>query len=130
MEIWEKAAFSPDPAKEKWYVSSGAKMGDALKMANEKNACILSDSCTYINFKAKNKAFKLIILVRGDPMLANPYGIIAVNPKKHPNVNHAGAMEFINWITSADGQKLINGYRLHGEQLFYGTAVRPLEGAE
>jgi tungstate transport system substrate-binding protein len=114
--VWKKAGVTPEG---KWYRETGQGMGDTLNMANEISAYVLIDRGTYLKHK---KRINLNLLVQGDQMLDNPYGIIAVNPKKHPKANHKGAMKFIEWITAAEGQKLINNYKVGGEQLFIGTA--------
>ncbi len=103
-----------------WYLSIGQGMGKVLTYADEKQAYTLSDRGTYIKFKyGKNPAIELDILCQGGEQLANPYGIIPVNPAKHPHVNYQLAMEFVQWITGVRGQKLIDAYRLEGKQLFY-----------
>jgi len=103
-----------------WYLSIGQGMGKTLTFADEKEAYTLSDRGTYIKYKyGKTPAVELDVLCEGGTALANPYGVIPVNPGKHPHVQNDLAMEFVNWITSERGQKLINEYRLEGKQLFY-----------
>ncbi len=109
---------------ENWYFSIGQGMGKALTFADEKQAYTLSDRGTYIKFKyGKTPAIELDILNQGDAQLLNPYGIIPVNPKKHPHAKYQLAMEFVTWITGAQGQKLINDYRVQGKQLFYPDVI-------
>lgn len=109
---------------DKWYVSIGQGMGKTTTYADEKGAYTLADRGTYIKYKyGKTPAIDLDVLCEGDEMLANPYGIIPVNPQKHPHVQHEFAEDFAKWITSARGQKLIYDYRLVGKQLFFPDAI-------
>lgn len=105
-----------------WYLSIGQGMGAALMMADEKRAYTLTDRGTYLAYKDK---LDLDILSQGDKRLNNPYGIIAVNPDRFPEINYFGAMELIAWMTSVEGQKFIGDFRKSGELLFHPTAVRP-----
>jgi len=106
-----------------WYLSIGQGMGKALTFADEKQAYLLADRGTYIKYKFDREIpVALDILCEGDPALANPYGIIPVNPAKHPHVKNDLAEKFVAWITSARGQKLIGDYRVLGKQLFYPDA--------
>jgi len=103
-----------------WYSSIGQGMGKVITFADEKLAYTMSDRGTYIKYKyGKTPAIDLVVLCEGGAELANPYGIIPVNPGKHPHVQNDLAMQFVNWIISQKGQELINGYRLQGKQLFY-----------
>ncbi len=112
-------------ASEKWYQSIGQGMGKTMTYADEKQAYTLSDRGTYIKFKyGKTPAVDLEVLCDGDQILANPYGIIPVNPVKHPHVKIALARQLVGWITSLKGQQLINDYRLAGKQLFYPDAIK------
>ena len=109
---------------DRWYLSIGQGMGKALTYADEKQAYTLTDRGTYIKFKyGKTPAIELDILNQGGEQLANPYGIIPVNPVKHPHVKYQLAMEFVKWITGVQGQKLIGAYRLEGKQLFYPDVI-------
>jgi tungstate transport system substrate-binding protein len=94
-------------------------MGEVLMMSGEMRAYTLTDRGTYISFKDK---ISLPILMQGDSRMFNPYGIIAVNPKKYPDTNYKGATQLINWITSAEGQSLIANFKVGGEQLFIPSA--------
>jgi len=113
---WQAAGVTP---RGSWYVSAGLGMGEVLTMAAEKRAYTLTDRATYGAYRAR---IGLAILVEGDPRMFNPYGIIAVNPQRHPGVNFQGAMDLISWITSPDGQRRIADYKVNGEQLFYPNA--------
>lgn len=115
---WKAAGVAPKGA---WFVSAGLGMGEVLTMAGEMQAYTLSDRATFSHYRARTG---LEILVQGDPKMFNPYGIIAVSPKKYPDINHDGAMKLIAWITSKEGQDLIAGFRVNGEQLFFPGAGR------
>ena len=108
-------ALDINPAGQPWYFSAGQGMGEVLMMSGEMRAYTLADRGTYITYREK---IGLPILVQGDPRMFNPYGIIAVNPKKYPNTNYQGAKALTDWITSAEGQKLIADFKVGGEQLF------------
>jgi len=120
----KKDVSSKTPAdSDTWYRSIGQGMGKAIIYAEEKQAYTLSDRGTYIKFKfGKKTAVDLDILTEGGADLANPYGIIPVNPAKHPHVQNDLAMQFVDWIISEKGQKMIGDYRLEDQQLFYPDA--------
>lgn len=108
-----------------WYFSIGQGMGKTVTFADEKEGYTLSDRGTYIKYKyGKTPAVDLDVLCEGDELLANPYGIIPVNPKKHAHVQYDMAMEFVNWLTGPAGQKMIGDYRLEGKQLFYPDVIK------
>lgn len=113
---WKDAGARPEGSA---YVSAGLGMGEVLNMAAEMQAYTLTDRATYGAYKAKTG---LAIEVEGDPKMFNPYGIIAVNPARHPGVNHKGAMQLIEWITSAEGQARIASFKVDGQQLFFPSA--------
>ena len=115
-QYWKQLGSQPQGAS---YISAGLGMGEVLNMAAELNAYTLTDRATYSAYKAKTG---LVIAVEGDPKMFNPYGIIAVNPAKHPGVNYKGAMQLVDWITSDDGQKLIAGFKVDGQQVFFPSA--------
>lgn len=107
-----------------WYQSIGQGMGKTLTFTEEKQGYTMSDRGTFIKYKyGKTPALELEILCQGGDALLNPYGIIPVNPAKHPHVANDLAMEFVTWITSPRGQGLIDGYRLEGKQLFFADAL-------
>jgi tungstate transport system substrate-binding protein len=107
-----------------WYLSIGQGMGKALTFADEKRAYTLADRGTYIKYKfGRDVPIDLEVLVEGDPLLANPYGVIPVNPKKHPHVQYDLAQQFADWLVSARGQSVIRGYKLLGQQLFFPDAI-------
>lgn len=100
------------------YLSAGLGMGEVLTMAAELQAYTLTDRATYAAYRARTG---LAILVEGDPKMFNPYGIIAVNPKKYADINYRGAMRLIDWITSDEGRKKIASFRVEGQQMFFPT---------
>jgi tungstate transport system substrate-binding protein len=97
-------------------------MGAALNMASASNAYVLSDRGTWLPFKNKGD---LQIIVEGDKRLFNQYGVILVNPEKHPSVKKDLGQQFIDWLVSPDGQKAIANYKINGEQLFHPNADDP-----
>ena len=110
---WKEAGVAP---KGTWFLSAGLGMGEVLTMAGEMQGYTLSDRAIYGAYRAKTG---LDIVLAGDPKMFNPYGIIAVNPKKYPAINYDGAMDLIEWITSPEGRKLIAAFKVDGEQLFF-----------
>lgn len=120
LALWNKNA-GIDIGKEKgpWYKSIGQGMGAALNTASASNAYVLSDRGTWISFKNKGD---LVTAVEGDKRLFNQYGVMLVNPEKHPNVKKDLGQQFIDWLVSPEGQKAIANYKINGEQLFYPNA--------
>ncbi len=114
LSLWEKGGVNP--VGEEWYKEAGSGMAAALRVADEKRAYILSDRGTYLNYRSR---IDLSVLLQGDPLLHNPYGIIAVNPERFPHVHYKEAMRFIEWIVSPEGQGLIGSFTKEGESLFY-----------
>jgi tungstate transport system substrate-binding protein len=107
-----------------WYLSIGQGMGKTITFADEKQVYTLADRGTYIKYKHGRKGgIDLIVLCEGDPLLANPYGVIPINPEKHPHVQSELAIEFAEWLVSKSGQKVIRNYRLLGKPLFYPDAI-------
>ncbi len=108
-----------------WYLSIGQGMGKTLTFADEKQAYTLADRGTFIKYKfGRDLPIELDVLCEGDAFLANPYGVIPVNPQKHPHVKYQLADEFSKWLVSGQGQSVIGNYRLLGKQLFYPDAVK------
>ncbi len=103
-----------------WYKEIGQGMGAALNTASGSNAYVLSDRGTWLNFKNRGD---LDIVVEGDNKLFNQYGVILVNPEKHPNVKKAEGQAFIDWLISPEGQKAIADYKINGQQLFFPNAT-------
>ncbi len=103
------------------YKSCGCGMGPALNMASSSNAYVLTDRGTWLNFKNRGE---LKVLVEGDKRLFNQYGVMLVNPVKHPHVKVAEGQKFIDWVTGSAGQAVIASYKIGGEQLFFPNAVK------
>jgi tungstate transport system substrate-binding protein len=121
LRYWKSAGVDIDGQKGPWYKETGSGMGPALNTASSLNAYILADRGTWLAFKNRGD---LAILVEGDKQLFNQYGIMLVNPAKHPHVKKDLGTTFVNWVASPAGQKAIAGYKVNGEQLFfpnYGT---------
>ena len=105
-----------------WYRETGAGMGASLNTASAMDAYLLSDRGTWLAFKNRGQ---LTVLVAGrDRRLFNQYGVIMVNPARHPDVKRADAQAFIDWLVSPEGQAAIAGYKIDGEQLFFPDALR------
>ena len=121
LAIWGKAAVTD--LKAEWYIETGQGMGETLTITNEKLGYTLTDRGTWLAMK---KNFSLEILVEGDELLLNPYGVIAVNPDKFPNINNKGAMAFMDYITGKQGQALIKNFGVeeYGEPLFYPDVIK------
>ena len=107
-----------------WYLSIGQGMGKALTFADEKQAYILADRGTYIKYKfGRDVPIDLVVLCEGDSALANPYGVIPINPEKHPHAKYDLSRTLAEWLVSGKGQTIIDNYRLLGKQLFYPDAL-------
>lgn len=119
LELWKAAGIDLAKDKGSWYRDTGQGMGPALNTAAGMNAYILSDRGTWLSFKNRGE---LTILVEGDKRLFNQYGIMLVNPQKHPSVKKDLGQVFIDWIVSPEGQNAIASYRIGGEQLFFPNA--------
>jgi len=119
INLWKASGVDIEKEKGPWYKSIGQGMGAALNTAGASNAYVLSDRGTWISFKNKGD---LVIAVEGDKRLFNQYGVILVNPEKHPNVRKDLGQQFIDWLVSPEGQKAIANYKINGEQLFYPNA--------
>ena len=121
LHYWKEAGIAIPPAKPFDYKACGCGMGPALNIASSVNAYALTDRGTWLNFKNRGD---LVVLVEGDRRLFNQYGVIVVNPARHPAVKAALAQAFADWVTSAEGQATIVAYKIGGEQLFFPNADR------
>ena len=119
LEIWKAAGIDIAKDKGPWYRDTGQGMGPALNTAAGMNAYVLTDRGTWLSFK--NRA-GLALLVEGDQRLFNQYGIILVNPERHPTVKRVPGQAFIDWLVSPEGQQAIGEYRIGGERLFFPNA--------
>src|ERR1700687_2693987 len=115
INLWKASGVDIEKDKGAWYKSIGQGMGAAINTAGAGNAYALSDRGTWISFKNKGD---LVIAVQGDKRLFNQYGVMLVNPDKHPSVKKELGQQFINWLVSGEGQKAIASYKINGEQLF------------
>jgi len=114
--LWKSAGKTPTGS---WYREVGQGMGKTLQIANEVDGYTMTDRGTWLAYQSK---LDIQLLFEDDPPLFNPYGIIAVNPKLHPDVNYAGAIELIKWITAPRAQKMIGEFKIKGQQLFVPSA--------
>ncbi len=119
LRYWKAAGIDAPAEGVPGYKACGCGMGPALNIAASSNAYVLADRGTWLSFK--NRA-ELGILVEGDKRLFNQYGVIVVNPARHPHVKKELAQAFADWLVSADGQAAIAGYKINGEQLFFPNA--------
>ncbi len=121
LRFFKEAGVDPNEGRGSWYRETGSGMGPALNTASSMNAYILADRGTWLSFRNRGD---LAIAVEGDRKLFNPYGVILVNPAKHPHVKKAEALAFMDWLVSPEGQAAIAGYRIGGEQLFFPDAKK------
>jgi tungstate transport system substrate-binding protein len=119
LNLWKVAGIDVAKDKGPWYKEIGQGMGAALNTASASNAYVLADRGTWLSFKNRGE---LDIAVEGDKRLFNQYGVMLVNPEKHPSVKKDLGQQFIDWLVSAEGQKAIADYKINGEQLFYPNA--------
>jgi len=119
LSLWEAAGIDVKRASGSWYREAGAGMGATLNTAGGLNGYTISDRGTWLSFKNKGT---LVSLTEGDPRLFNQYGVILVNPAKHPHVKAGDAQAFIDWLVSDRGQKAIADFRIEGEPLFFPNA--------
>jgi len=119
LDLWKAAGIDLDKSKGPWYRDTGQGMGPALNTASSMNAYLLADRGTWLAFKNRGD---LAILVEGDKRLYNQYGVMLVNPDKHPTVKKDLGQAFVDWLVSPEGQKAIADYKIGGEQLFFPNA--------
>lgn len=117
--LWRASGVDPAGASGKWYREAGSGMGATLNTAVGMGAYALADRATWISFRNRRD---FGVVVEGDKRLFNPYGVMLVNPARHPHVNAAGGRAFIDWLTGSDGRAAIAVYKLRGIQLFYPSA--------
>ena len=122
LALWKEAGIEIENDKSLWYKEIGQGMGAALNMASASNAYVLSDRGTWLAFQNRGD---LAILVEGDKRLFNQYGVMLVSPARCPSVKKELGQQFIDWLVSPEGQNVIAGYRINGQQLFYPNANDP-----
>jgi tungstate transport system substrate-binding protein len=120
LRYWKAAGVENAAGRGNTYRQCGCGMGPALNIASASNAYALADRGTWLSFRNRGE---LAVLVEGDPRLFNPYGVIVVDPARHPHVKAAMAQAFADWLVSAPGQAAIAGFRINGEQLFFPSAA-------
>jgi tungstate transport system substrate-binding protein len=121
LRFWKAAGTDLAAARPPGYKECGCGMGPALNMAAAANAHVLADRGTWLSFKNRGD---LVVLVEGDKRLFNPYGVIVVNPARHPHVKQALAQAFVDWVVSPAGQASIADYKIGGEPLFFPNALK------
>ena len=119
LNLWHEAGVDPKASSGSWYLETGSGMGATLNIAVGKQAYALTDRGTWLAFANKDD-FK--VMVEGDDKLFNQYGVILVNPAKHPNVRAKQGQAFIDWLTGPEGQSAIASYKIDGQQLFFPNA--------
>ncbi len=119
VELWKAAGIDIGKEKGPWYRETGSGMGPTLNTASGMNAYALADRGTWLSFRNRGE---LEVAVQGDRRLFNQYGVILVNPARHPHVKKAMGQAFIDWLGSREGQDAIAAYRINGEQLFFPNA--------
>lgn len=119
LRYWKEAGIDLAASRGDWYREIGQGMGPALNTASASNAYLLADRGTWLSFKNRGE---LAILVEGDRRLFNQYGVMLVNPARHPHVKAADGQAFVDWLVSPEGQRAIAEYRIGGEQLFFPNA--------
>jgi tungstate transport system substrate-binding protein len=120
--LWQLAGVDPVQGRGAWYREVGQGMGPALNAAAALNAYVLTDRGTWLAFRNRQD---LRLLVEGDARLFNQYGVMAVNPQRHPHVKAAAAQRFIDWMVSPAGQQAIASFQVNGAQLFFPNATQP-----
>jgi len=122
LDLWKLAGIDIAKDKRPWYKEIGQGMGAALNIASASNAYVLSDRGMWLSFRNRGE---LVTVVEGDKRLFNQYGVMLVNPQKHPSVKKELGQQFIDWLVSSEGQKAIADYKINGQQLFYPNAHEP-----
>jgi tungstate transport system substrate-binding protein len=122
LRLWQLAGVDPAQGRGQWYREVGQGMGPALNTAAAQGAYILTDRGTWLSFRNRQDQR---ILVEGDTRLFNQYGVMLVNPQRHPHVKAVDGQRFIDWILSPAGQAAIAAYKINGEQLFFPNATQP-----
>ncbi|MCA3361105.1 MAG: substrate-binding domain-containing protein [Roseomonas sp.] len=122
LRLWQLAGIDPATGRGQWYREVGQGMGAALNTAAAQGAYVLADRGTWLSFRNRQDQR---ILIEGDARLFNQYGVMLVNPQRHPHVKAADGQRFIDWLVAAAGQGAIAAFRVNGEQLFFPNADKP-----
>jgi tungstate transport system substrate-binding protein len=121
LRLWKDAGVDPNAGKGTWYRETGSGMGPTLNTASAMNAYSFTDRGTWLSFKNRGD---LVIVVEGDQKLFNQYGVMLVNPAKHPHVKKDLGQAFVDWVISPEGQQVIAAYKIGTDQLFFPNAKR------
>lgn len=121
LRLWKMAGIDPQTGKGGWYRETGSGMGPTLNTASAMNAYAFTDRGTWLSFRNRGD---LVVVVEGDQQLFNQYGVMLVNPAKHPHVKKDLGQAFVDWVISAEGQKVIADYKIGTDQLFFPNAKR------
>ena len=121
MRLWRETGTDPRPGSGRWYLEAGAGMGATLNIAAARDAYVLADRATWLSFRNRGR---LAVAVEGDPRLHNPYGVMLVNPARHPHVKRDEGIAFIRWLTGPEGRAAIASFRLAGRQVFFPARVQ------
>ena len=113
---WDAVGINVAAASGRWYREAGAGMGATLNIASSLDGYVIADRATWLSFRNKGN---LKILIEGDPSLFNQYGVLRVDPKRHPHVNTEAARAFVEWLSAPTGQNAIGSFRVEGKQLFF-----------
>lgn len=125
LALWQQSGGVPDPATEKWYLAVGQGMAKTIRIAGEKQGYTLTDRGTWLAMQDQAQ-LGLAVVFEGDPALFNQYGVMAVNPARHPQVKSKAVNRFIAWLTGKSGQAAISGFKdQQGNALFIANAARP-----
>jgi tungstate transport system substrate-binding protein len=119
--LWRASGLDPLKFSGRWYLETGSGMGATLNFAVARGAYTLADRATWLSFRNKGQ---LVLLAEGDSSLANPYGVIVVNPAKHPRIKFKEATVFVGWMTGIEGQKYIAAFRINGKRVFFPAAAQ------
>ncbi len=120
LSLWKKNNLKPTKTANPWYLEAGQGMNQTLKIADEKNGYVMIDRASFL---FAEKTTRLKVMVEGDKELLNPYGVIAVSPYKYPHVNYELAMAMVWWLTSPEGIKIVENYKINGKQLYYNNTI-------
>ena len=121
MRYWRQTGIDPRPGSGRWYLEAGAGMGATLNIAAGRDAYVLADRATWLSFRNRGR---LAIVVEGDPRLHNPYGVMLVNPARHPHMRRDDGIAFIGWLTGPEGRRAIASFRIGSRQVFFPASVQ------